>query len=142
MDKIKEFLEKLNSPEAQALLEGKEKPADAEEALRTYAEIAKELGFDVSEKDMADYLSQADAGQKGRTEAAAGKICELADEDLENVAGGGSSGGGSHCKDTFIDEENCWTNDGCDYTWHYYATYHCKKEYRGKEPGRCPMGIN
>ena len=30
-----------------------------------------------------------------------------------------------NCKDSQIDEENCWWNDGCDYTGNTDQGYHC-----------------
>ena len=50
---------------------------------------------------------------------------ELPEELLEKVAGGVVIPE-EKCKDTFKDKENCWFNDGCDYTINSYNTYKCK----------------
>ena len=53
----------------------------------------------------------------------------MPDEALEAVAGGK---GHAECKDTFLDRENCWANDGCDFAWNRYKDYYCHVLDRGK----------
>ena len=127
---IKKILDALTAdPKTQELLKARPEPASAEEAIRAYAEIAAELGFDVTESDLQSYLEKTEKMCKARTEATASRIELLDDDVLDQVAGGKDH---DSCKDTYKDKENCWFNDGCDHIYHSYSDYICHIGYWGK----------
>lgn len=57
---------------------------------------------------------------------AADEVRELSSEQLDKVAGGKDH---SDCQDTYISEENCFHNDGCDLAYHYYPNYACSTAF-------------
>ena len=134
VEKIKELLKKIKTDtKAQEALQGLIKPADQDGVIHYYAEAAKKLGFDVTEQDIRDAVTDAMKEIAGRTEAAAGQIEALTDEVLEKAAGGKKDH--SECMDTFKDKENCWSNDGCDHYVHGYGNYECQHNDRGHSCG-------
>ena len=83
------FLRELKTNEkAKDLLQGMEKPKNKDEAIKAYAEVAKELGEDISPEDFAQALKEIEAEIHQKTEAVSADMVELEDNDLENVAGG------------------------------------------------------
>ena len=83
------FLRELKTNEkAKELLEGRERPKSKDEALKAYAEIATELGEDISQEDFARALEEIEAEIHQKTKAVSADMEELKDDDLENVAGG------------------------------------------------------
>lgn len=68
------------------LLKGKVKAG--EDAADAYAEVAAELGEDVSPSDVAGALEEVEAGMRRRAQAASDRVVELDDSDLERIAGG------------------------------------------------------
>ena len=139
IEKIKELLKAIKTdPEAQAKLAGLVKGESEDGIVRFYAEAAKLLGFDVSEDELRAAVADAAQGRAEKTEAAAEKVSALADEALEQVAGGNyvycvSTSG--KCNDTYKDKENCWSDDGCDHTVNLYAGYQCENNYAGTTCG-------
>ena len=102
------FLRELKTNEkAKELLQGMEKPKNKDDAIKAYAEVAKELGEDISPEDITQALKEIEAEIHQKTEAVSADMVELEDNDLENVAGGGNS----YC-DTF-EFEWCGENDWC-----------------------------
>ena len=102
------FLRELKTNEkAKELLQGMERPKNRDDAIKAYAEVAKELGEDISPEDITQALKELEAEIHQKTEAVSADMVELEDNDLENVAGGGNS----YC-DTF-EFEWCEKNDWC-----------------------------
>ena len=65
-----------------------ERPKSRDDAIKAYAEVAKELGEDISPEDIAKALEEIEAEIHQKTEAVSADMVELEDNDLENVAGG------------------------------------------------------
>ena len=85
------FLRELKTNEkAKELLQGRERPKTKEDAIKAYAEVAKELGEDISPEDFAQALEEIEAEIHQRTEAVSSDMQELEDDDLGDVAGGGA----------------------------------------------------
>ncbi len=125
METLKKFLETLRTdPKAEELLKGREKPESLEAAAGIYAEAAKELGFELTEVDIREGFKALEEEQKAKTEQAKDAAQELNVNDLEKVAGGKGEEG--WCRDTYVDRENCWFNDGCDTIINSYIFYRCK----------------
>ena len=83
------FLRELRTNEkAKELLQGMERPKNRDDAIKAYAEVAKELGEDISPEDIAKALEEIEAEIHQKTEAVSADMVELEDNDLENVAGG------------------------------------------------------
>ena len=139
--KAKDFFEKLNTdPKAQELFKNKEKPNTPDEMTKAYADAAKELGFELTAEDIAEFIKEEEQEIKRGTDSAAKAIEKLPDDKLENVAGGYNCvetwelkpcavnlKDHRECKDTYYDRENCWFNDGCDHVINSYDHYICDK---------------
>ena len=83
------FLRELGTNEkAQKLLQSKEAPKSKDDIIKAYAEVATELGEELSPEDVAIALEEIETEIRQKTKAASSDIAELEDEDLENVAGG------------------------------------------------------
>ena len=119
-DEIRKILDKLmKDPKAEELLKEYDKSKDRS---AVYAEIAKKLGYELSEADLKDYIGQCEKAVKSQTKASIETIEQLSDEDMIKVAGGGDK---STCLYTYKDRENCWWNDGCDTFYTLYEYYKC-----------------
>ena len=109
------FLRELKTNEkAKELLEGRERPKNKDEALKAYAEIAAELGEEISPEDFARALEEIEAEIHQKTEAVSADMVELEDDDVEDVAGGATplpSSGGCGLTQKILDM--CWKNDVC-----------------------------
>lgn len=117
MTDIKKFFEQTMKEErAQALLATYEKPDSEEGVCRIYAEIAAQLGVEITTQQIAAYLAQ---------DRASG---ELDDEELAQLTGGGDH---AACKQSFKDKENCWWKDACDLINSKYDGYQCKRDFDG-----------
>ena len=108
-------------------LKGRERPENAEEEAKVYAEIAQKLGLDLTAEDIGEYIRQSEQACKDRTDKAADMIQMLPDDDLDKVAGG--SKGNPACKETYMDYENCWYSDGCDNIFQIYDEYICHRGF-------------
>ena len=108
--KVREFLKTLvTDPKARELLKGREEPKDGREAIRQYAEIAKELGISVSQKGLEAFLEAREKLQRKKTEEAGSAVREALSEDsLSSVAGGADI-----CSSTYESGEWCWVSDSC-----------------------------
>ena len=85
------FLRELKTNEkAKELLQGRERPKTKEDAIKAYAEVAKELGEDISPEDITQALKEIEAEIHQKTEAVSADMQELEDDDLGDVAGGGA----------------------------------------------------
>ena len=83
------FLRELKTNEkAKELLQGMEKPKNKDDAIKAYAEVAKELGEDISPEDITQALKEIEAEIHQKTKAVSADMVELEDDDLEDVAGG------------------------------------------------------
>ena len=119
------FLRELKTNEkAKELLQGRERPKNKEDAIKAYAEVAKELGEDISPEDFAEALKEIEAEIHQKTEAVSADMQELEDDDLEYVAGGK---GHPECENDFEWRYRCDLNDwcyfdsnnyGCPYDWY------------------------
>ena len=108
------FLRELRTNEkAKELLQGRERPKTKEDAIKAYAEVAKELGEDISPEDITQALKEIEAEIHQKTEAVSADMQELKDDDVENVAGG------IHPEILKCGEamqaifDLCWKNDVC-----------------------------
>lgn len=114
MDTVKKFFEEgLKTPEAKALLETYPKAGSMADLAKVYSEVAGKLGCDIAAEDVEAYL-------KGLIPAAPAKKAALDMNELAQIVGGSNQ-----CKDTFLNEENCWWNDACDVVHNYYEGYLC-----------------
>ena len=126
VDNIKKIIEAMEAdPKVQELLKDTPQPENQETEIRVYADIAAQLGYDITEEDLKTYLENTSMIIAGRTEEAAGDIQELPDDVLDKVAGGKKDH--ESCMDTYRDYENCWYNDGCDLFFRHYHDYICHK---------------
>ena len=109
------FLRELRTNEkAKELLQGMEKPKNKDDAIKAYAEVAKELGEDISAEDITQALKEIEAEIHQKTEAVSANMIDLEDDDLEDVAGGTTplpSSGGCGLTQKILDM--CWKNDVC-----------------------------
>ena len=128
MEKNKrELIEKmLRDPKAWELMKGKDRPKNPEEEITVYAEIARELGLNLTAEDIGAYIRHAEQACRDRTEKAADMVQELPDEELDQVAGGKDN---PSCMETYQDYENCWYTDGCDNIFQIYNEYICHRGF-------------
>ena len=70
------------------LLQGTERPKNKDDAVKAYAEIAAELGEDISPEDFARALEEIGTEAQQGSEAVKAEMEELSDDDIANVAGG------------------------------------------------------
>ena len=105
------FLRELKTNEkAKDLMQGRERPKTKEDAIKAYAEIAKELGEDISPEDFAQALEELEAEIHQKTKAVSADMQELEDDDVENVAGGTIECGEPMQR---LINRFCWDNDVC-----------------------------
>ena len=116
------FLRELKTNEkAKDLLQGMEKPKSKEDAIKAYAEVAKELGEDISPEDFAQALEKIEAEIHQKTKAVSADMEELKDDDLEGVAGGYYHEDG--CVETYSIFSSCDKVDYCFFSITYYECY-------------------
>ena len=138
IETIRAFQEALkDNPTAQEMVRNTPEPENMEGRCRLYAKIAEQLGFDLTEQDLAEYVEEMQRRRSERTEAEAEKIEQLPEDELDEVAGGGDH---PECKDTYKDKENCWSNDGCDLVYHKYDGYQCHLNLYCKNYNSSPCG--
>lgn len=137
-EKVRTVLDSMSSdPRAQELLAKVSEPDSMEARILVYANIAEELGYDLTRQELSDYCSIRETAVKASTETAAEEIRKLDDDELRAVAGGGSHPG---CKDTYKDKENCWMNDACDIVVHHYKGYQCHHNWDCSNYAESPCG--
>ena len=116
------FLRELRTNEkAKELLQGMERPKNRDDAIKAYAEVAKELGEDISAEDIAQALEEIEAEIHQKTEAVSADMVELEDNDLENVAGGYYAEDG--CAETYSVFSSCDEVDFCYFSISHYECY-------------------
>ncbi|MBR5110621.1 MAG: Nif11-like leader peptide family natural product precursor, partial [Clostridia bacterium] len=125
-EKVKIFLERLQAdPEAKKLYEGRTKPTTGEEFVRVCAQIASKLGYDLTEADIREAITEA---EQARREKTAAEIQKLPDEEVVKATGG--------------EEDVFWTGEkapdghemGCfaiyySYAWQRDHDIWCRHEY-------------
>ena len=133
------FLHTLGTNEkAKELLEQR-KPANEEEKIRAYAEIATELGEPMTAEDFREVFREMKEQIQKKTEDAAAGITALKDEDVEEVAGGfyyadeydrekGFILVYDTCMGNFTDT-NCYWTDACEKVIDIY--HGCEGSYHG-----------
>ena len=116
------FLRELRTNEkAKELLQGMERPKNRDDAIKAYAEVAKELGEDISPEDFAKALEEIEAEIHQKTKAVSADMEELKDDDLEGVAGGYYHEDG--CVETYSIFSSCDEVDYCFFSITYYECY-------------------
>ena len=84
-EKVKAFFE---DPKVQEAIKGRSAPTSAENAVVLFAEVAGELGYDLTAEDFKALIPKSMEELKDRTDAVIEEIGELSDEDMSKVAGG------------------------------------------------------
>lgn len=85
-----QFLEKVRENESiLPSLNNQETSRDKEGMAKQFAEIAAEMGEDISAEDFKEALEEIEAEVRQRTENAVSDMKVLEDDDVEEVAGGG-----------------------------------------------------
>ena len=98
-----QFLRELGTNEkAQKLLQSKEAPKSKDDIIKAYAEVATELGEELSPEDVAIAVEEIETEIRQKTKDASSDIAELEDEDVEDVAGG---------------DGWCWSDYWCVVLW-------------------------
>ena len=129
LENVKKLLAELKANEkAKELLEAAEKPADGEGMAKLAAQVARQVGLPLEEKDVLDALREMKGEQQARTEAAADQIVKLADSELDGAAGGAVDENGDviKCRYDFYDQD-CAMHDACDTVFYLY--YGCERVY-------------
>ena len=81
-----QFLKELGTNEkAQKLLQSKEAPKSKDDIIKAYAEVATELGEELSPEDVAIAVEEIETEIRQKTKDASSDIAELEDEDVEDV---------------------------------------------------------
>ena len=116
----KELAEALEEVRKQPEIGEKVKQDSPKDVPVFWAKVLTEKGYNVSSEEIASFIQEAEEERKKTT---AGKIKELQDQELEEVAGGRWH---PQCEYTYKDKENCWAEDGCDNVFIWYDNYICK----------------
>ena len=126
---IDSLMEELNrNPEGQELLKNAKGTKNPEECAAVLADISARCGIEVSKAEILSMIQAEEAERNRRYEAAKEEIAELADDDVEDVAGGvyyyydsrptwqcgQSSIREEGCANDFTDMD-CILQDACDY---------------------------
>ncbi len=127
--KINDFLNELETKgELIKEMECKLDKSNPEGKIIAFAELAKKLGYDITEDDLKNYISDADRAAIDNTQEASDKIVNISDDNLDMVAGGAKNN--PECHDTYMDEENCFYDDGWDGIYRWYIDYANSKTHR------------
>ena len=123
-DKKEIYKDMMSDAKVQDCLKSKDKPESLDDLVNVVGGVALECGYPLSKDDLVVIFRD----QEKTTESAIQKVKRLSAEDLAVVAGGGpdDNSAGYICADTYKDRENCWFDDGCDYTFNWYPYYKCK----------------
>ena len=120
MEKARKFFEEtLATEEAKKIIDSYKQKNSPDEVVRAYADIAKLLGVDLSVKEIKAYFDE-----KLKKCTSSG---EIDDDEMALFCGGRAS----ECSKSYIDRENCWWNDACDYINNDYTNYSCSQSYKG-----------
>ena len=129
LENVKKLLEELKANEkAKELLAAAENPADGEGMAKLVAQVARQVGMPLEEKDILDALREMEREHQARTEAAADQIVKLSDSEMECAAGGAYDIHGNEikCKYDFYDQD-CFMQDACSIASQHY--YGCARVY-------------
>ena len=94
-----------------------------------YAQIAAELGYDITAEEIREVVNQEEARIKAKTEKIASDMKELNDDDVEEVAGGGSKykvQGKIFEGCAYAQDGLCVANDAC---FNAHFVYACDKDW-------------
>ncbi len=99
-----------------------------------WAQAGKEAGFEFTPQELDEVFHE-------RIQNEDVSVQTLDEKELAAVAGGDKKCVGAfwctlankfseenkhdNCKDTFVNRENCWHNDGCDNCYNMYSDYQC-----------------
>ena len=129
-EKTLELLKKLKEdPKAKELLDGLKNTASSDDVITCYAQIASKLGYDITAEEIREVVDQEEARRKAQTEKIASDIKELNDDDVKEVAGGGSKyriGDKIYEGCAYTQDGLCVVNDACFNTNFVYA---CDKDW-------------
>lgn len=106
---------------AKELLQGREMPQNKDDAIKAFAEVASELGEDISPEDFSKALEQIESEVHQRTKTVSSDMEALEDDDLEGVAGGYYYEDG--CVETYSIFSSCDKVDYCFFSITYYECY-------------------
>ncbi len=132
---LKLFFNDLDEKEGlkQGLIDCCGKPETKEEGAKLFAGYAKKKGYDVSEQEFLEFFIESDSNVKGKSDADAGKIQALKDEELAAVAGGKKKDN-DNCRNTYVQYENCVWTDECTHINNEYSNNKgCRASFRDKE---------
>ena len=120
MENAKKFFEEvIITDKAKQLISSLEQPKTPEDFPLAYSKIAKELGIELSDEEIR---ASFDEKLKGSiTES------EIDDDEMAQFTGGLNQ----NCASTYVDRENCWWSDGCDYYMNVYSSYRCSWSSEG-----------
>lgn len=120
--------------------------ADKEDGILA---VAEHFDYHFTKEDLKAAMDTMAERSKAARQAAEAAVTSLSADDLDAVAGGnktvngkevnvcdqtgacfyGELLGSPECADTYVDEENCWSNDGCDVVYNKYSGYSCHINY-------------
>ena len=131
---IDNLMEELKrNPVGQELLKNAKGTKNPEECAAVLADIAARCGIEVSQAEILSMIQAEEAERNRRYEAAKEEIAELADDDVEDVAGGvyyyNRSAGPDRVEGCIHDfsDEDCVLMDACDLFHEVY--YGCSSGY-------------
>ena len=120
MENAKKFFdETLATEEAKKLIATEKRKETLEEIVSAYLDIAAKLGANITAEELEAFFEE-----KLKKATATG---ELDDDEMAFLCGGR----GYDCYSSYVDRENCWANDGCDYINNNYANYNCSWSNKG-----------
>ena len=133
------------NPEGQELLKNAKGTKNPEECAAMLADISARCGIEVSQAEILSMIQAEEAERSRRYEAAKEEIAELADDDVEMVAGGvyrivnncdrsNKYTKKDGCEHDFSDDD-CLLQDACDYVYEIY--YGCSSGYHQE----CDNGV-
>jgi len=89
IEQAKKFMvEMFKDEKAREMVKSMKAPQNEDEAVKAYAEVARKLGYDVTEEDLAELIGELKQKQAEATEKAIEDEEEISTENLEAVAGG------------------------------------------------------
>ena len=120
MENAKKFFEEtLATDEAKKLIASEDHKQTPEQIICAYVNIAAQLGVELTAEEIEEYIEE-----KMNKATVSG---ELDDDELSSLYGGAANG----CYASYVDRENCWVNDGCDYINNNYTSYNCSWSNKG-----------
>ena len=131
---LKEELKR--NPVGQELLKNAKRTQSQEECAAVLADISARCGIEVSQAEILSMIQAEEAERNRRYKAAQDEITELADDDVDSVAGGvyyydynritGARTRVEGCVHDYTDDD-CAIQDACDHVYEIY--YGCFSRY-------------